>query len=44
MWSNPLWNNNQTIIAAIDDMSIIPIGGITFLNGCKKGSYKNKKK
>lgn len=27
------------IIVVIDDMLIILIGGIIFLNGCKKGLY-----
>ena len=33
--TSPLWNKTNTIIAAIDEISIIPIGGMIFLNGSK---------
>ena len=33
--SNPAWNNTSTNKATSEEISIIPIGGIIFLNGSK---------
>lgn len=34
--TKPLWNNTNTIIAAIEEISMMPMGGMIFLNGSKK--------
>lgn len=39
MLLNPAWNNTSTNKATSEEISIIPIGGIIFLNGSKNGSY-----
>lgn len=36
--NNPRWNKTNTMIAAIEEISINPMGGITFLKGSRKGS------